>query len=336
MNKKITLVLLALFFPWIIGAAPLKVVASTQDLADLARQVGGSAVSVTAITRPGEDPHFVDARPSYIKMLQGADLFVVSGMDLEVGWAPVLIRSSRNQRIAPGQGGYMEASATIAPIQQRNGDISRAMGDVHPRGNPHYMLDPSAALLVGQAMQKRLKALGADGRTVDAASLQFQNRLGGMLFGAGLSAADILELARITHTGGIKGYLALVRKKGQSPAGWMARFATISVRAFAVEHEQWDYFARAFGLSQAAALEPLPGISPTTKHLGEVVVRMKQEKIPVIVNVPYYNRKYAELVASRTGARLLELAHSVGARPGTENLYSFYEFNVDRMLEALK
>ncbi|MBE7440514.1 MAG: zinc ABC transporter substrate-binding protein [Spirochaetales bacterium] len=336
MNIKKLLIMALFSGPLILNAAPLKIVASTQDLADLAQQVGGSAVVVQAITRPGEDPHFVDARPSYIKLLQNADLFILAGMDLEVGWAPVLIRSSRNPVIAAGERGYFDASKVIVPIVQKSGEISRAMGDVHPRGNPHYMLDPAAAILAGNALRTRLLELGASKSAVDASWSAFLTRLGGMLFGSGHSSSEILELAGIVHAGGFKGYEAHLNRKGKSKSGWLARFAALPRKAFAVEHEQWDYFARTFGLSQAASLEPLPGISPTTKHLGEVVVRIKQQNIPVIVNVPYYNRKYADLVAARTGVRVLELAHSVGARQGTENLYSFYEFNVSRMFEALK
>ncbi len=298
-----TLNLLMGLFLGVVSAAqaePLRVCATTPDLGDLVRQVGGDEVAVTVFAKSSEDPHFIDAKPGFITQLSRADLFVETGLELEVGWVPVLLQNARNARVLPGAAGHLDASAAITPMEIPAGPVDRSMGDIHAAGNPHYLLDPHNGLAVAQWLAARLSTLRPEKADY------FQQRL------AALSAT--LEKAMQT---------------------WQDELAPYRGTKVVADHNMWPYFAAHFGLTVAAYLEPKPGLAPTTRHLGDVVEKMKAEDIRVILTSPYFDQRHAAFVQSRTKARIARLAHQVGSQPGTDTYLNMIDYNVKETAAAL-
>jgi ABC-type Zn uptake system ZnuABC Zn-binding protein ZnuA len=318
------------------GAAgePLRVVASVPDLADLARQVGGDDVDVTALVQGRQDPHSLEPRPSFIRALHDADLFVVQGMELEVGWAPTLLESARNPRATPGGVGYLDASLGLAPLEVPPPGATRALGDVHPFGNPHYLTDPLNGLRAAALLRDRLAEL----RPERAAAfreryLDFAHRLLERLVGAELAAGrDPDELAREIEADP-DGFLGPRAPAGLG--GWLAAVRPVRGTKAAEEHQYWAYFAHRFGVVLVARLEPFPGIAPTTRHLAEVVALIQAERVPIVLTSGYFDPRHARWVAERTGARIVPLAHQAGARPGVDDYLSAVDYNVRTLVEAL-
>lgn len=283
-----------------VQAEPLRVCATTPDLGDLVRQVGGDEVSVTVFAKSSEDPHFIDAKPGFITQLSRADLFVETGLELEVGWVPVLLQNARNARVLPGATGYLDASAAITPLEIPTGPVDRSMGDIHAAGNPHFLLDPHSGLAVAKLLAAKLAALRPE------KAPYFQGRL------ADFSAA--LEKAM---------------------KEWQDELAPYRGAKVVVDHNMWPYFADHFALTVAAYLEPKPGLAPTTRHLGEVVEKMKAEDIRVILTSPYFDQRHATFVQQHTKAHIARLAHQVGSRPGTDTYLKMIDYNVKETAAAL-
>jgi zinc/manganese transport system substrate-binding protein len=311
------------------AAKPLEVVATIPDLGSLAATIGGEDVSVTTLAKGPQDPHFLEPRPSFIRSLHDADVLVLVGMELEVGWVPPLLNTARNPRVLPGKPGYVDASTAIVPMEVPQGVVSRAMGDVHPYGNPHYLTDPLnglrvAALLRDRFAQLRPEAAGAFGERYRRFAADLVAHLVGPEAAAGHSPD---EIARAAEAGRLDTLL------GRPPGGWLGSVQNASGREAVEDHKLWEYFARRFGLRPVATLEPLPGIAPTTRHLAEVVETMKQDQVGLILSSAYFDPRHASWVAERTGARIVPLAHQVGAREGTGDYLAMVDYNV-RALEA--
>lgn len=311
----------------------LRVVATTPDLADLARQVGGDAVEVTSLAKGPQDVHFVEPRPSFVKELHGADLLIRVGMELESGWLPTLLDAARNPRIQAGAAGSLDASTAIVPREVPQGRVDRSMGDVHPFGNPHYLPDPLNGLRVAGAIRERLSALRPDeaggfGARYDAFAAELVERLVGPELAARRPPA---EIAAAVEAGSLP---ALLAETGAPLGGWLGAIGTGPRREAVEDHRAWIYLAERFGLELVAALEPLPGIAPTTRHLQEVVERMRAEHVGLILATPYFSPRHAEFVAERTGARIVELAHQTGSRPGTDDYLATVDFNVRALVGA--
>lgn len=284
-----------------VHAAPLRVCATTPDLGDLVRQVGGDEVSVTVFAKGAEDPHFIEAKPGFITQLSRADLYVETGLELEVGWAPVLLKNARNARVLPGSPGYLDASQAITPLEIPQGPVDRSMGDVHPGGNPHFLLDPHSGLAVARLIADRLAELRPEKADY------FRQRL--------QDFAQALE-------------------KGMKE--WEAELAPWRGAQVVADHNMWPYFADHYGLQVVAFLEPKPGLAPTTRHLGDVVGKMKAEQIKVVLNSPYFDPRHAAFVQRETGARVAALAHQVGSRPGTDTYLDLMAYNVKELVTALR
>ncbi len=283
-----------------LAAAPIRVVTTTTDLASIVRSVGGGRVSVENLASPVQDPHFVEAKPSLIVKLIKADLFILNGLELEAGWAPLLVQGSRNPRIQAGTPGYLDASTAIQPIDV---PISpdRSGGDVHPGGNPHYMADPENARLVARVVAVRLKALDPAG-------------------------ADDYDA----------GLAALERRLDEGLKRWKEKLAFAEGARFVSYHKNWNYFARRFGLLLSGEMEPKPGIPPTAAHTAALIERMKLEKVRLILNDPWYESRTPGFVARETGARVVPMGMYPGAYPGTEDYIAAVERNVRLVAEALK
>jgi zinc/manganese transport system substrate-binding protein len=250
--------------------AKLNVVATTPDLGALAHEIGGDQIELFTLARPTEDPHFVDAKPSFIVRLNRADVLIEGGAELEAGWLTPLLEGARNARIAAGQPGRIVASEGVT-LLDAPAALDRSRGDIHAAGNPHYLSDPENARIVAAHIARTLGQLDAGNTASYAANLK--------AFNARLDAKQ---------------------------AEWRQLLAPYRGRPIVTYHNYWIYFGRRFEFPMDVYLEPKPGIPPTPAHLAEVITKMKADNLKLVVVQPYQNRKTAETVASRTGAVVLD------------------------------
>jgi ABC-type Zn uptake system ZnuABC Zn-binding protein ZnuA len=282
-------------------AAGLKVVTSTEDLAALSREVGGDKISVESIAKGYQDPHFVEAKPSFILKLHSADLLVVVGRELEIGWLPPLLQQSRNEKIQPGSRGYLDASLNVKILDIPQGQITRAMGDVHPMGNPHYWLDPGNGRRIAQAIQAKLTELQpGDGPYFAQRFADFDKRL------------------------------------AEAEKGWDAVMAPFKGTKVVTYHRSWPNFVERFGLDVIGYVEPKPGIPPSPQHTIDLIGEMKKVKASVILVEPYFDLKTPQSVARETGARVVVLAPSVGGVKEAADYIQLFNYNVNLIAGALK
>jgi zinc/manganese transport system substrate-binding protein len=282
------------------SARQLNVVATTPDLAAIAREIGGDAVVVVALAKPTEDPHFVDAKPSHIVTLHRADVLIEGGADLEIGWLPPLLESARNDKIAPGAPGRIVASQGIRLLEVPS-TLDRSKGDVHALGNPHFLIDPlNVRIIAGEI----------------AAHFAEVNPASAGLFQANLKTFD----ARLDA----------------KTADWQKQLEPYRGAKIVTYHNDFVYLAERFNLVIVATLEPKPGISPSPAHLTEVIEKMKAEKARVILVQPYQNRKTAEAVARQTGAVVLDSAQQPGAYKDTATYFQLMDYLVRGLATALK
>jgi ABC-type Zn uptake system ZnuABC Zn-binding protein ZnuA len=335
------LLLMALsgFWPWLdaSGAAPLRVAATVPELGSLVHYVGGDQVEVTVFAKGTEDPHFVEPKPSFIRALNQADLFIQVGMDLELGWAPVLLRNAANPRVLPGTRGYVDASTTIAPLDVPTGPVDRSRGDVHPAGNPHYLTDPLNGLKVAALIRDKLSELRPEQRRrFEQRHEAFRRQLGVAMVGETLATKyDFEKLALLYEHGKLGEFLQQQGDDGRL-GGWLGMLLPYYGAKVVADHNAWPYFARRFGIAIVGFLEPKPGIPPTTKHLGELVNVMRAERVGTVLAVPYYDPRHAQFIAQHTGARVVHMAHQVGARAGTEDYLAMIDYNVRQLVAALR
>jgi zinc/manganese transport system substrate-binding protein len=282
------------------ASGKLNVVATLPDFASLAREIGGDKVDVTVMAKPTEDPHFVDARPSFVVQLRTADVLIEGGAELEIGWLPPLLQNARNPKIDVGKPGRVIASQGVRLMNVPT-NVTRAAGDVHALGNPHFMTDPIIAKAVAQHIAQSFSA-------VDAAN-------------AGAYDANY------------KKFEATINTKLQQWGAAMLPFKGQSVVAY---HDSWVYFAHRFGLNIDIFLEPKPGIPPSPSHLVEVIAQMKAQKIKAIIVEPFHDRKIAEKVASATGAKVVDFCQFPGGIPGTDTYTKLIDALVSRLAAALK
>ena len=325
-------VLACLFASVSLAAEPLRVCATVPELGSLAQEVGGADVAVTVFTKGTESPHFTVPKPSYIKALNVCNAYVQIGLELEIGWAPVLLQSARNAAILPGGTGFIDASQVISALGVPSGQIDRSMGDVHPGGNPHYLLDPLNGLRVAALLRDRLTSLRPEaGQHFAARYADFRQRLGAALVGEALSRKyDFEKLALLAEHGRL---IAFLDSQGDTALldGWLGLARPLAGLKIVAEHDAWSYFAARFGLQLVAFLEPVPGVPPTTSHLGTVIERMRAEQVGVVITIAYFDPRYARFVSEKTGAVVLPLAHQAGARPGTGDYLSMIDYNVRQL-----
>ncbi len=301
---------------------PLRVVATTPDLADLARSLGGDAVAVTSLAKGPQDVHFVEPRPSFVRELHRADALVLIGMDLEIGWLPAVLRSARNGEVIPGGRGYIDASQAISPLEVPTSRVDRSMGDVHPYGNPHYLTDPLNGLAVAGLLRDRFTELQPDeAKHFEAGYAKLASRIATALVGAQIAAsASPDEVAAKVRSGLLAGAPDL--------AGWLGAARAAPAHVAVQDHRYWPYFANRFGLTVVETLEPKPGIAPTTAHLQQVIDRIRADGVKVLLATAYFDPRHARFVAEHTGVRIAEMAHQVGSRPGTDDYIAAIDHNV--------
>ncbi len=286
------------------GAAPLQarldLVATTPDYGALAQAIGGDAVKITVLAKPTEDPHFVDARPSHLVTLNRADALIESGADLELGWLPPLVQGARNRGILPGAAGRLLGSTGIALLDVPTA-LDRSQGDVHGKGNPHFLMDPSNAAIVARNLAETFCRLDAAGCPA---------------YRENLARFDRALHARMERWGTI-----------------LAPFRGASIVTY---HNTWRYFAERFGLSADVFLEPKPGIPPSPPHLARVIAEMKSRGIKVILVEPFQSRRTAETVAGHAGATVVDVCQFPGGLPGTDRDYfALMDANVTAIAAAL-
>lgn len=324
-----------------VGAAtsePLRIVATVPDLGELSRAVGGDKVQVKVLAKPTEDPHFVDPKPSFVKALNQADLYIQLGLDMETGWAPVLLKNARNPEVLPGRRGYLDTSVAISPLGVPLVPVDRSFGDVHPLGNPHYLTDPIEGLRVARVIRDRLIEL----RPAEAAYFkqryaEFAERLARALVGSELAkrygVEGVEKLARLQERGKLPAFL---ERQGELEllGGWLGETSHHYGVLGVADHKMWPYFARRFGIQIVGHLEPKPGIPPSTRHLRELIAMMKAEDVNLVLTSVYYDTRHARFISENTGATLLSMAHQVGARKGTEGYLEMVDYNVRRVVGA--
>jgi ABC-type Zn uptake system ZnuABC Zn-binding protein ZnuA len=316
---------------------PLHVAVTVPDLGSLVQEIGGDQVAVTVFAKGTEDAHFIEAKPSFIKTLSEADLFVEMGMEMEMGWAPVLQQNARNANVLPGARGFLDASTAITPLDVPSGPVDRSMGDVHPAGNPHYLLDPINGLRVARLLRDKLIELRPERREYfDGRYANFRQRLGAALVGEALAKKyDVEKLALLFEAGKLGDFL---RSQGEESllGGWFDLMMPYRGAKVVGDHNMWPYFARRFGISVIGFLEPKPGLPPTTKHLNDLIESMRGQGAKVILANPYFDPRFAQFVAERTGAQVVSIAHMVGARAGTDDYISMVDYDVRQLAGALR
>jgi ABC-type Zn uptake system ZnuABC Zn-binding protein ZnuA len=338
---QVTLVLCAVApvagaFPLLAADAPLRVCATVPDLGDLVKIVGGDQVEVTVFAKGGEDPHMVEAKPSFIKALAGADLFVMVGMELEIGWAPALLQNSRNAAVLQGGRGYLDVSKVISPLEVPTTAVDRSMGDVHPEGNPHFLLDPLNGLRVAGAIRDKLAELRPSAKDgFIQRYTAFRKDLCTRLAGESLAAKyDVEKLAVLAEHGKLIEFLKSQNDEGLL-GGWFAKLAPHADTKLVADHNLWPYFAQRFGMQVIEQLEPKPGLPPTSKHLSAVLKRMKQEGAKAILASPYYDARHADLIAKQSGATVARMCHQCGAIEKTGTYLAMVDYNVRTLATAL-
>jgi len=297
----ILLCLGALFVPSLAEAKKLIVVTATTDIAALAQEVGGEKISVESIAKGYQDPHFVEAKPSFLLKLRQADLLIVVGLQLEIGWLPPLINQSGNARIQVGAPGYLDASQFAEILDIPTGTVTRAMGDVHPLGNPHYWLDPENGRRIAKGIAGKLGELDASN------SAYYQERFRD--FDKRLSAAQ---------------------------QKWDAEMKPYHGRKVVTYHNSFPNFAKHFGLNVIGYVEPRPGIPPTPSHTIELIGLMKRENCKVILVEPYFDLKTPQAIARDTGGTVVQYLPSVGGEKQVTNYFELFDYDIGLLTKAFQ
>jgi zinc/manganese transport system substrate-binding protein len=277
----------------------IHIVTTTQDTRSIAQLIGGDKVDVFAIASGYQNPHFVDPKPSYITKLASADLYVTLGLDLEAGWSPSLLTSSRNPKIQKGSPGYIDASVGVALMQVPSA-INRAEGDIHIYGNPHYWLDPINGKIIAKNICNGLERISPENRAYFEANLK--------------NFDDQIDIRMKTWNSLMAGY------KGTKVIAY---------------HNEWCYFENRFGLQIVDFLEPKPGIPPTPSQLVKIIDEVKRDNIKVIITSPYFTTSSSDVVSKQTGAKTLVLATSVGAFDSIKTYYDLFDYNIKLLTGAL-
>lgn len=281
---------LLLLMTFVNSHAELRVVTTTQDLAAITEAVGGKQVQVLSLTPGTRDPHFAAAKPSMIRNVFRADLLLVVGADLEIGWLPALLQSARNARVQPGNPGYLDLSTTVTLLGKISGPVSRSMGDVHAKGNPHYWLDPRNGVRMAEAIANRLSQLDPAHRD------DYQQR-----------------------------FKTFVQTLANKLSVWRTELAHLKDKPVIAYHKSFVYLADAFGFRIVDEVEPKPGIAPSAASLSALVSRIKNDDIGLLIMEPYYERRSARYLNEQTGIHIAVLPQSVGAQTDINNYVELFD-----------
>ena len=280
-------------------AKKLYIVTTTTDIASITKEIGGDFVSVDSIAKGSQDPHYIQAKPSYMVKLNRADLLIYQGLQLEIGWLHLLIKGARNSKVGPLQPGHLDLSSVIQPLEIPLGDLDRSMGHVHPQGNPHYNLSPSNAIKMANAITDQLILLDQDNE--------------------------------ITYR---KNLNEFVLKVNDRLSNWKSRLNKILNKKVVVFHRTWIYLFTEFGIDQIGTIEKLPGVPPTPMHLAKIKNLIEQNNVRVIIQAVHYDSKFPDLLSSKTGVKTVILPAFVGGVPEATNYLSTMEYIVTKLENA--
>jgi zinc/manganese transport system substrate-binding protein len=280
--------------------AKLNVVATLPDFGSIAEIIGGDKVKVTTIARGTEDSHFVDARPSFVRVLNQAEVLIEGGAELEVGWLPPLVNAARNNKILASAPGHLILGRYIRLLEAPTGPIDRSMGDIHPFGNPHYWLDPLNGKIIAQHVAETFSTADPKNAAVYQANLkQFQTQIDAKL------------------------------------PDWEKKLAPFKGTKIITYHKSFEYFAERFGLVVWGQLEPKPGIEPSAVHINNLVRNAQNESVKLVVIEPYRPRKTPEHVAETLHIKLLIVPEKVNGVPDAKDYFSLFDYLVNKFAEAL-
>jgi zinc/manganese transport system substrate-binding protein len=282
-------------------AKKLNVVTATTDMAALAQEVGGDRISVESIAKGYQDPHFVEAKPSFLLKLRQADLLIVVGLQLEIGWLPPLITQSGNARVQVGANGYLDASQFAEILDIPTGTVTRAMGDVHPLGNPHYWLDPDNGRRIAKGIAGKLSELDPP------SAGYFQER-----------------------------YQDFDKRLAAAEQKWDAEMKAFHGRKVVTYHNSFPNFAKHFGLNVIGYVEPRPGIPPTPSHTIELIGLMKRENCKIILVEPYFDLKTPNSIARETGGKVVQYLPSVGGEKDVTDYFKLFDYDIGLLTQAFQ
>lgn len=298
--KKIILLTGLIVLSFNLAFGKLKVVTTTQDLASIASFIGGDKIELNFIVKGYQDPHFVDAKPSFLLKLKNADLLIAVGLELEIGWLPVLVKDSRNPKILAGKG-YLEASSNCEILEKPTGQLTRAGGDIHPFGNPHFWLDPNNGKIMAQNIAQRFSEL-------DPANANFYQ-----------SSLD-----------------NFVKRLADKQKEWEGLIEPYRGTKIVTYHNSWPNFAKYFGLQVIGYVEPKPGIPPSPSHIFKLVNQMKEENCKIILMEPYFDIKTPQSIAQKAGAKVVVLPPSVGGVKEITDYFTLFDYDLNLLIKTFK
>ena len=330
----IAVTVLTLFLPgFSFAEEKLNVVTTTSDLAAIARIVGGDKAEVMSLATGKEDPHHIAAKPSYMMAVRKADLWIRTGMELEIGYEPLILDGSRNTRIRIGTRGHLDASTGVIRLEVPTQKIDRSMGDIHPQGNPHYMLDPLNGRIVAKTIAARMAELKPEhasyfNERLKAFRLELDKRMFGPELVEKIGGGKLWALV-------LKGKLDQVLKQPGMPVlgGWLGTMRPHAGTKVIPYHRNWSYFFHRFGLVVPIEVEPKPGIPPSTVHLSRVLQQVKQTPPRAILRAAYQDPKAADWLHDRSGIPVIELPYTVGGNDAATDLFKLFDVTL-QLLEG--
>jgi zinc/manganese transport system substrate-binding protein len=300
-NLRLAPLLAALVMAPAIASGQLRVMTSTTDLYDIAKAVGGDKIVANHIGEGYQDPHFIEPKPSFVLQMQKADVWAFVGLDLEIGWMPLLLDGAKNAKIRNGGSGYLDVSRAIDVLDLARGNVDRSQGDVHPLGNPHYWLDPENARKIAELLEEKFSELDPKNEaTYEANKKAFEARL------------------------------------SEAEKSWAPQLEAMKGKPIVAWHTSWRYFAEYSKVKIVGFMEPKPGVPPSPSHLAGLIKTMKETSAKVIVMEPFYDRKTADFVARNTGAKVLVLPPSVGGLKGLNDYIAVMKYDIQQLADAVK
>lgn len=300
------IIIAILLFSWFtnLKAGELNVITTLPSLASITKSIGGDLVEVKSLTKGSQDAHFIEAKPSLMFILNKADLLIYSGLELEIGWLPLLIQGARNSKVAAGSRGSLNASDALSKtniLEKPKGEVDRTMGDVHPLGNPHFLIDPHNALLVAELIAHKLIELDIDNKD--------------------------------TYEKNLKVFCQNLKSKISM---WENQFSFLKGKDIVCYHPHWSYLLEWMNLKNAGYIELRPGIPPTPRHKKEIIDIIKEKNIKVVAVSSWKEPTIAKEVAEEVNAQLLILPGEVEAMPKSKDYMDWIDFLVTKMTSAYK
>jgi len=321
-------------------APPLKVVASLTTYGAIAREIVGDRATVTAIAQGDEDPHFVQPKPSFVALLRDADLFVTTGLDLEL-WVPALLDRAGNRKVQEGGPGYVAAYQGITLLEVPI-SLSRSAGDIHVDGNPHIHTDPLNAILIARNILAGLRRVApADGPAFAQREQDFEKRILEATMGAELvqiltpaTAFSLLQSDKLYDFIGRQQYQG--KPLADQLGGWLEQAQALRGKEMACYHKEWAYFSHRYEVACVAYIEAKPGIPPTPRHVQEVIALMKERKIPALFAANYFSRSQIQQVAQKTGAQAVIVPENTDGAPGVRTYFDLMNTWISSLTAAFK